>query len=314
MKSFDSWGIRRRISPEHNYNAIWKNLKTVRLGEGYAKELPPEYSEFYDVGINTACNAQCPFCYVSAKRKGRNFDSICETWKKWMDGYFEKEKDYAVFTNKPFQIAIGSTGEPTIHPYFCEFLETIYNTHVVPNYTTNGIVLSDFDKPESRYYELANKILDYTRKYVGGVAVSFANESIRDKAENAVYALLAKGECKVNIHHIIYDKESVDDFVRVWREWGDKIAYHVLLPLMESGRSKKSMKPEAFEYLEKVIEENKIGNVAFGAHFAKYLKTSSIKTWYYPPESLSKNVILEKDCVKITPSSFDLTPIKTIDL
>lgn len=34
----------------------------------------------------------------------------------------------------------------------------------------------------------------------------------------------------------------------------------------------------------------------------------------YPPESLSKNVILTKDKVQITPSSFNLKPIRVINL
>ena len=46
-----------------------------------------------------------------------------------------------------------STGEPTIHPQFCEFLETVYNSGVVPNYTTNGITLAKGD-------EYTEKLLD----------------------------------------------------------------------------------------------------------------------------------------------------------
>lgn len=53
-----------------------------------------------------------------------------------------------------------STGEPTIHPQFCEFLETVYNSGVVPNYTTNGITLAKGD-------EYTEKLLDSTKKYVG---------------------------------------------------------------------------------------------------------------------------------------------------
>ena len=61
-------------------------------------------------------------------------------------------------------------------------------------------------------------------------------------------------------------------------------------------------------------DEKTYDDVSFGAHFIDYLKNSEIKTWLYPAESLSKNIILEKDCVKITPSSFDLNPIKIINL
>ena len=107
MKDFKSWGVKNRKFPENNYNAFWFNLKTIRLGEGQATELPPEYSEFYDIGINTKCNAECPFCYVSAGHGGVNYPNICETWKKWMDMYEEEAFKGITITNKPFQIALG---------------------------------------------------------------------------------------------------------------------------------------------------------------------------------------------------------------
>lgn len=312
MKDFKSWGIKKRVFPAHNYNAVWANLKTIRLGSGVARELPADKAEFYDVGINTLCNAECPFCYVSASHKGVNYPDICETWEKWMNLYFEKRPDLdsnfpTIYTDKPFQIAIGSTGEPTIHPDFCDFLETVYNTGVVPNYTTNGIVLSELT-PQS------GMILAYTRQYVGGVAVSLGNKALRPKAFKAIENLIEYGETNVNVHHIISDFDSVDEFIEVQQIYGDDIKYHVLLPLMPSGRSKEGIGDGVFKYMEYKIQKLGITNVAFGAHFTEYLKTSSIPTHLYPPESLSKNVILTKDKVQITPSSFNLNPIKVINL
>ena len=306
MKDFKHFGLKRRFYPDHNYNALWCNLKTVRLGEGKALELPANESEFYDVGINTKCNAECPFCYVNASGQGINYPNICETWKKWMDTFWEKQEDRVLLTNKPFQIAIGSTGEPTIHPEFCDFLKTVYESGVVPNYTTNGITIAKDD-------ELSKAIMQATAKYCGGVAVSFGNKSIRHYAEKAVNKLLL---CNVhiNIHHIISDKESVDEFVAEWVRYGDSILYHVLLPLMPSGRSSEGVTEGTFEYLEEVIEKNNIKNVAFGAHFIKNLRDSKIKTWLYDEQSFSKNIILTKDLVQITPSSFDLNPIMKIEL
>lgn len=306
MKDWTSWGTKVREFPEFNYKAIWGNLKTLRVGKGVAKELPADMAEFYDVGINTMCNAECNFCYVSAGHTGINYPDICETWKKWMAEYISKKESNTIYTNKPFQIAIGSTGEPTIHPDFCKFLETVYNTNVVPNYTTNGITLSD-----SRTNE---ELLEYTRHFVGGVAVSVGNPKLLLKANRAISNLLTFGNTNVNIHHIISDKESVDKFYDIVKRYGDSIYYHVLLPLMPSGRSTKGIEPGVFEYLEDVIKEHDIKNAAFGAHFIEYLKTSKIKTYLYPPESLSKNVILTKNKVIITPSSFNLNPIMTIDV
>ena len=307
MKDFNHWGIKKRIFPENNYHAVWNNLKTIRLGSGHATELPPEYSEFYDVGINTSCNAECDFCYVSANKNGINYPDICETWKKWMKMYKTEIKNGITYTELPFQIAIGSSGEPTIHPQFCEFLETVYNTNVVPNYTTNGITIAKED-------ELSEKILEATRNFVGGVAVSMGNKSLHKHANKAIKLLIEKGDTNVNIHHIISDKKSVDDFVKAWKKYGDDILYHVLLPLMPSGRSTKGLEEGAFEYMEEVIQKNNIKNVAFGAHFIERLKTSEIPTWLYEAESFSKNIILTKDKVQITPSSFDMKPIKIIDL
>lgn len=307
MKDFKHFGVKRRFYPDYNYNAIWCNLKTIRLGEGKANALPPSESEFYDVGINTKCNAECPFCYVSASGKGINYADICETWKKWMETFWEKQEDRVLLTNKPFQIAIGSTGEPTIHPEFCEFLETVYSTGVVPNYTTNGITLAKDNA-------LSRRILEATRNYVGGVAVSFGNKEIRDYARTAVSNLVKLGNTNVNIHHIISDKKSVDEFVTEWVRYGSDILYHVLLPLMPSGRSQEGVSDGTFEYLEYVIEQNKIQNVAFGAHFIKNLRNSRIKTWLYDEQSFSKNIILTPNKVQITPSSFDLSPIQIVEV
>ena len=307
MKDFKHFGLKRRFYPDCNYNAIWCNLRTYRLGEGKALELPANESEFYDVGINTKCNAECPFCYVSASGQGINYPDICETWEKWMENFWEIQEEGITKTNKPFQIAIGSTGEPTIHPEFCKFLETVYNTGVVPNYTTNGITIAKSGC-------VSNTILEATRRYVGGVAVSFGNKSLRDYARIAVNKLTTLGDTNVNIHHIISDKESVDEFVAEWARYGDDILYHVLLPLMPSGRSSEGVTEGTFEYLEEMIEKNGIKNVAFGAHFIKDLRDSKIKTWLYDEQSFSKNIILTKDLVQITPSSFDLNPIMKIEL
>jgi hypothetical protein len=312
MKDFKNFGVKRRSFPEYNYNALWCNLKTIRTGEGVAKELPADRAEFYDVGINTKCNAECDFCYVSASHKGKNYEDICETWEKWMKTFPEDEKLNGInvrITEKPFQIAIGSTGEATIHPDFTKFLNTVYHSRVVPNYTTNGIILSEYGKNP-----IANTIMEATSEFVGGVAVSFGNPLIRQKAKAAVTNLLKYGNTNVNIHHLISDRDSVDEFISNVFKYGDEIAYHVLLPLMPAGRSTKGIDEGVWEYLETFLDKENIKNVAFGAHFVDYLKNSKIKTWLYPPESLSKNVILEKDCVKITPSSFNLNPIKIINL
>lgn len=307
MKDFKHWGVKLRALPDYNYKAIWNNLKTIRLGESVDDiiELPPSMSEFYDVGLNTMCNAECSFCYVSATHSGVNYPNICEIWKAWMEQYPIKRISKNITTSlRPFQIAIGSTGEPCIHPKFTDFLQTVYETEVVPNYTTNGIILSKND-------DRCKEILEATKTYCGGVAVSFGNKTLRKYALKAITNLLLYGDCKVMIHHIISDKESVDDFIKSVSNFGKDIHYHVLLPLMPHGRSNKGLEDGVFEYLQDEILSNDIHNVAFGANFYKYLENSKIPVSVYPQEAYSKNVILNEKVV-ITPSSFNLNPIETI--
>lgn len=198
-----------------------------------------------------------------------------------------------------------STGEPTIHPDFTKFLETVYNTQVVPNFTTNGIILSDYNDKRCQ------EILDYTKSYVGGVAISFGNELLRMRALKAVYNLLKYGECKVMIHHLISNRKSVEDFMVATKDFGKDIHYHVLLPLMKHGRSDKGLEDGVFEYMQDEIIKNNITNVAFGANFYPYLENSKLPVSVYPQEAYSKNIILNNKVI-ITPSSFNLTPIHEI--
>lgn len=193
-----------------------------------------------------------------------------------------------LITNSSSEVFILETGKT------CEEVNTILNTFT-----------SGFSYPE--VFSLKD-FREWRKKLRSGEI----EEDIRLQAHRAINKLLTWGNTNVNIHHIISDKVSVDEFYDTVVRYGDSIYYHVLLPLMPSGRSNKGIEPGVFEYLEEIIQKHDIKNAAFGAHFVEYLKTSKIKTHLYPPESLSKNVILTKDKVQITPSSFNLTPIKVI--
>ena len=327
MKNFYGWKIRVKKLHEKNYIGIWCNNKTWRLKiqpEKPILELPPSMSEFYDVGLGTYCSLECPFCYTAAGKNGEHWLNPVGAWKSYIEnlkpdkigrlnyeeitGTTEEDSVLRVLlatypevieTQKPFQIAIGSTCEPTEHPDFCKFLESVHESKVVPNYTTNGVFLSD-------------EILEATRNFVGGVAVSLSNKRVEQEARKSILSLLTKGECKVNIHHIISGKDSVDKFIQVWSEYGNDINYHVLLPLMNEGRSTHKMDDSAFYYLEEKIEALRIKNVAFGANFLEQLKNSKLKIWEYPQETYSKNMLLKDDKIEITSSSFNLTPIKSL--
>ena len=300
LNKHEKWKeIKVRKFPDYNYHAIWHNLKTLRLGKGVAKELPPDKAEFYDVSLGTKCNLECPFCYTNAKGNGMLYDNIVEKAKFFFGDMSDNDKS--------FQIAIGSQGEPTIHPQFIEFLETIYNLGIVPNYTTNGITIGNDD-------EYSKQLLEQTAKFCGGVAVSANtwNEQIDVFWRKAVNKL-SQIDININIHYIIKNKQSVDEFIKIYDEYKDKVLYFVLLPLMDSGRSTEKCSEEAFEYLMTFNDQINTEKIAFGAHFYNSLikHQDKIKCWLYPPESLSKNLILD-DIIKITASSFHSEPLMEI--
>lgn len=206
-----------RYLPEYNYRALWRNNITVRfVMEGddlkYIPELPPEKSEFYDVGINDCCDAGCPFCYVSANKKGTNFSGIVETWKKLsQDIWYRRKIGRIIVTNGPVQIAIGSTGEPTQHPDFPEFLKTVKESGVVPNYTTNGLFLG-YSGEDQEIIKKRDNLLDVTEEYCSAVAISLGNKNLRETAIRAIENLIPRN-IHVVTHHIISDHDSVLDFL-----------------------------------------------------------------------------------------------------
>ena len=144
MKEWTEWGIKVRDIQGKNYHATWNNLKTLRTGSGRVKELDPLYSEFYDIGLGTRCQTgNCPFCYTSASEQGKYNLDVIGAWRLFLKHYREDRvvEGGMTLTEKPFQVALGSTSEPTEHPEFCQLLEEIYLSDVVPNYATNGVIL-----------------------------------------------------------------------------------------------------------------------------------------------------------------------------
>lgn len=311
----------RRL-PEFGYDAVWKLNHTLRFDCGVpVQELPPEKSEFYDVSLGTWCDGGCKFCYVGATRDGTHCPDPVETWKKlsthwstWTDP-IEGDK----VTDRPFCIAIGSTGEPTGHPQFSEFLEAVWQSGVIPSYTTSGKLLGYSGSSQEKNKRIT-KILEATEKYALAVAVSLGN---RDLAEYAYRAISRLTEIKINIatHHIISDAASIDEFFNVRETLGTKIHTYTLLPLVKQGRASSGMSDGAWEYLEQELLRRKeggewIGNVSFGAKFIPYIEKSGNKLGVSlsPEGAYSKNMILSGDRVILTPSSFDLRPCRVIEL
>ena len=286
--------IKTRVFPESNYKGIYFNGKTLRFALDGDKPIQPlEYAEFFDIGINNKCLANCEYCYVDAKNTGTNFENIIAKAQAFFGSMTENQK--------PFQCAIGASGEPTMHPQFVNFLETLHNLGITPNYTTNGMFIHDREKLRGKHIF---DILSATKKYCGGVAFS-CHPHLKYYWETAAN-LFYENKIMINFHNIISDKKSIDDFKEIYECWKDKVDYFVLLPYGNVGRA--PHKEIDWDYLVSVIPENN-SNIAFGANFYSYLKSykgNKIKASLYEPHIFSKYISFEDVEPKIYPSSFEV--------
>ena len=275
--------IKTRVFPEHNYKGIHVNGKTLRIALDPKKPITElSYPEFYDIKVTSHCLGKCPYCYQDSKDVPHTTDVI----KKFQE-YFGK----MTLNQLPFQIAFGG-GEPTSHPDFIKLMKECFHMGMTPNYTTNGMwtIKSKADK---------KAIIDVTKDYCGGVAVStHPHLKIYWRPATDIYL---KNDIFTNLHVIISDKQSIDDFMETYNEYHEKVKYFVLLPLSAQGRAKEAHID--WDYVVKTLPE-KCDDIAFGANFYPYLcetpKRFSVSL--YEPELMSKYLDLET--MKVYPSSF----------
>lgn len=280
--------IKTRSFPKENYKAIYHNGKTLRMQ--YDKKKPIAnltFPEFLDLKITSRCDGNCSWCYMNSTCEGEHFEDIVGKVDRFFGAMSENER--------PFQVAIGG-GEPTLHPDFIPLLKRLRGLGISPNYTTNGMNMTD-------------EILEATVKYCEGVAVS-AHPHLR-KYWEPVFKKLTDAGVKTNFHIIISDKESVDYFKDIYNAHSEEAFYFVLLPYEEAGRAKS--KSTDFDYMfEELKKFDNIKQIAFGALFYPYLKDHSwMDLSLYSPEIMSK--FLDMSDMTLYPSSFSVDkPLKRV--
>lgn len=93
---------------------------------------------------------------------------------------------------KTFQYALGGAGDPDTHEHFEKILKLSNEYGIVPNFTTSGIMMTEWKAK-------------LCKKYCGAVAVS---EHFADYTQKAIDMLLSAG-VKTNIHFVL-SKNSID--------------------------------------------------------------------------------------------------------
>ena len=101
--------IKIRVEESANYKGVFFQGKTIRIPLDKSKPITElKYPEFLDVGINSLCYGRCSYCYTCATSKGYNFSNILVK----INDFFGR----MTLNQRPFQVAIGGSGEATLHP------------------------------------------------------------------------------------------------------------------------------------------------------------------------------------------------------
>lgn len=281
--------MRIRIDNEANYRGVFFNGKTIR--QRLNPKLPitaPRHAEIEDIAINNKCLANCPYCYTNAMKNGVNFENIVEK--------AEMVWGSKPLNDRPFQIAIGGAGESTMHPDWVKFVKKVNELGIVPNYTTNGMHLSE-------------EILKATEDYCGGVAVSYHPHI--SKIFHQAIEKLSKINTRLNTHVIIGDKQSLQDMKDIYDLYKDKIEYFVLLPYQSVGRATEieveGTWREMFKWLSS-LEKERVKQFAFGALFYPFLleNESGLDIDIYEPEIYSGYRLMDDTYMGLRKSSYDL--------
>ena len=284
--------MRIRNFPDLNYRAIFTETgKTIRTkydrSKPFGQQLRPEIE---DVAFNNKCLANCSYCYTSALKTGENFPDIVE---KIYTHYGAMPRE-----ERPFQVAIGGAGEPTLHPDFVEGLIAYRMLGIMPNYTTNGMHLT----PE---------VLWATNEFCGGVALSY-HPHIEKVFWKAIKDFNSVG-IKPNIHLIVGEPGSADQVVRFYENHFDEIDYLVLLPYQAVGRGAQIEVEGEWNKLFSLLKTYKKDKLAFGALFYEYLQANEDTLGHldldmYEPEVFSGYRLLDDSFETLRKSSYDLRP------
>lgn len=286
-------GYKIRIDEPANYVSLFTpDLKTIRCrireNESFSTPSTPEIS---DIAINSKCMAGCPYCYISSKKTGDNFENIVEKARDLWGNLTENER--------PFQIAIGGAGEPTLHPDFPQFCEEVRKMGIIPNYTTNGMHLTE-------------SVLAATRNHCGGVALSWHPHLGYDHFSSAINTLKDHTN-NLNVHIVVGLKDSVSDLKRIYDDFKNVIKYFVLLPYQKVGRAKDDVLISEFEDAFKFMEDSKEPHrFALGALFYDYIKDRKFNfdIEIYDPEIFSGYRTMDDEYMILKHSSYDRRPKK----
>ncbi|NJL72459.1 MAG: radical SAM protein [Candidatus Competibacteraceae bacterium] len=219
--------------------------------------------ELVDVKITDYCPFDCAFCYQDSTKDGKHADAD-----------FLTTLGYALGEMQVLEVAIGG-GEPTMHPQFLSFCNTLKYGGVVANFTTKNLAWLKDDK-------MRNKILETT----GG----FAFSPTKREDVKALHKLVEKygiAKDRVSIHLVMGTMNEID-FEYMLRNCADARFRVTLLGYKTTGRGSQV---EAMDYgfwlkvVKRLMEKHKCPSLGvdtvLAAAYEKEILEADVPSWLF---------------------------------
>lgn len=200
-KFYDGAKAKAIFSPYYNYTFDKTNGHFARWGQTLEQDplFAPFGPELLDISLTSRCNKHCTYCYQNSGLEGK--DMSLPLFRHLL----------SIIPQTVTQIAFGG-GTCELHPDFSLILRETRAKGIIPNYTTNGIAITE---------ELAKT----TAENCGAVAISYHGDWF--DVLRAAERFERKG-LKPNVHFIL-SKNTVGEALKtLQKEWPFKAIVFLL--------------------------------------------------------------------------------------
>lgn len=214
--------------------------------------------ELADISISNHCSKGCAFCYRDSQPNNEfmGLEDYCFV----LDSMTHKD------LGGVFQVALGG-GEPLEHPQFLDIIDATIKRGIVPNFTTNGIFLTD-------------EICQLIKLKVGAVAVSVSKV---DELKTETIKMLIRNGIRANIHYVL-SEQNIKEATEILKGKYNSLFYGVnaiiFLTYKPAGRASErfilKLNSRFDEFLSKIDDKTiKRPRIGFDACFVPMLLHST---------------------------------------
>ena len=254
----------KRDIREYHFRADAQTGLTMRWGKTLHDDpIWAPVPELADISISNHCSKGCSYCYRKSA-KNNEFMPL-EQYERVLEAL-----NHPKYGNV-FQVALGG-GEPLEHPEFAQIIEATLKREIVPNFTTNGMFLTE-------------DVCKAIQGKVGAVALSITRVA---ELEREKVAMLRKYDIRTNVHYVLSAKnieEAIEIVCGKHNEVFEGVNAVIFLTYKPTGRGTKDGVLQAGEemerFVQKVNDDSNSGlKIGFDACFVPNLLHKGFKhTW-----------------------------------